>query len=76
MLKGYLGTQPPSLRAFMIRNTPIYAQKPLGRQLNTRVCGSESAHSFLHFRSIKNCLSTSTKTIHTLVRSAPDPVSS
>ena len=39
MLKAYLSAQPSSLSAFMICKT----QKPRGRQLNAKVCGSESA---------------------------------
>ena len=43
MLKAYLSTQPSSLSAFMISKTHITAQKPRGRQLNAKVCCSESA---------------------------------
>ena len=42
-LKAYLSTQPSSLSAFMISKTHTGAQKPHGRQLNTKVCGSKSA---------------------------------
>ena len=43
MLKAYLSAQLSSLSAFMIWKTHIVAQKPRGRQLNAKVCGSESA---------------------------------
>ena len=43
MLKAYLSTQPSGLSAFMTSMTHITAQKPRGRQLNAKVCGSESA---------------------------------
>ena len=42
MLKAYLSTQPSSLSAFMINKTHQVGQKPRGRQLNTKACGSES----------------------------------
>ena len=43
MLKAYLSAKPSSLSAFMISKTHITAQKLHGRQLNAKVCGSESA---------------------------------
>ena len=43
MLKAYLSTQPFPFRASVIIKTNILAQKPCGRQLNTKVCGNESA---------------------------------
>ena len=43
MVKAYISTLPSSLSAFMIRKTHISAQKPRGRQLNTKVCSSKSA---------------------------------
>ena len=43
MLKAYLSAQPSSLSAFVIWKTHTVAQKPRGRQLNAKVCGSESA---------------------------------
>ena len=43
MLKAHLSTQPSSFSAFMISKTHIIAQKPHGRQLNAKVCSSESA---------------------------------
>ena len=46
MLKAFLSTQPSSFSAFM---THIVAQKPHRRQLNAKVCGSESAISILYF---------------------------
>ena len=42
-LKAYLSTQASSLRAFVISKTHISGQKPRGRQLNKKVCGSKSA---------------------------------
>ena len=42
-LKAYLSAQASSLSAFVISKTHISGQKPLGRQLNAKVCGSESA---------------------------------
>ena len=42
-LKAYLSAQASSLSAFVISKTHIVAQKPRGRQLNAKVCGSESA---------------------------------
>ena len=42
MLKAYLSAQPSSLSTFMISKTHIVAQMPCGRQLNPKVCGSES----------------------------------
>ena len=41
-LKAYLGARPSSLSAFMISKTHIVAQTPCGRQLNAKVCSSES----------------------------------
>ena len=41
-LKTYLSVQASSLSAFMISKTYISAQKPRRRQLNAKVCGSES----------------------------------
>ena len=53
-LKAYLSIQASSLSAFVISKTHISGQKPRGRQLNTKVCGSESAIfrilSFFYFR--------------------------
>ena len=50
-LKAYLSVQASSLSAFVISKTHISGQKPHGRQLNKKVCGSKSAifviHSFL-----------------------------
>ena len=43
MLKAYLSAQASSLSAFVISKTLISGQKPCGRQLNTKVCGNESA---------------------------------
>ena len=43
MLKAYLSIQPSSSSVFMISKTHITAQKLRGRQLNAKVCGSESA---------------------------------
>ena len=43
MLKAYLSTQPSCMNAFKISKTHVVAQKPRGRQLNEKVCGSESA---------------------------------
>ena len=43
MLKAYLSVQASSLSAFAISKTHISGQKPRGRQLNTKVCGHESA---------------------------------
>ena len=43
MLKAYLSSQASSLSAFVISKIHIVAQKPHGRQLNTKVCGSKSA---------------------------------
>ena len=42
-LKAYLSIQASSLSTFVISKTHISGQKPRGRQLNTKVCGSESA---------------------------------
>ena len=44
-LKAYLNAsaQPSSLSAIMISKTHIVAQRPRGRQLNAKVCSSESA---------------------------------
>ena len=42
-LKAYLSTQASSLSAFVISKTHISGQKPRGRQLNAKVCGSKSA---------------------------------
>ena len=44
-LKAYLSTQASSLSAFVISKThiPVVAQTPCRRQLNAKVCGSESA---------------------------------
>ena len=42
-LKAYLITQHSSFRASMISNTNILSQKPCGRQVNTKVCGSKKA---------------------------------
>ena len=42
-LKAYLSTQASSLTDFVISNIHISGQKPHGRQLNAKVCGSESA---------------------------------
>ena len=42
-LKAYLSAQASSLSAFVISKTHISGQKPRGRQLNAKVCGSESA---------------------------------
>ena len=42
MLKAYLSVQLSSLSAFVIWKTHIVAQKLHGRQLNAKVCGSES----------------------------------
>ena len=39
----YLSAQPSSLSAFMISKTNVGAQKPRGRQLKAKVCGSVSA---------------------------------
>ena len=52
-----LSTQPSSLSAFMISKTHITAQKLRERQLNAKVCGSESAifsHSFFFLSSDHN----------------------
>ena len=43
MLKAYLHTQASSLSAFVINKTHIVTQKPRGRQLNAKVCGSKNA---------------------------------
>ena len=43
MLKAYLSAQASSLSAFVISKTHISGQKPRGRQINAKVCGSESA---------------------------------
>ena len=40
--KAYLSVQASSLSAFLISKTHISGQKPRGRQLNTKVCGSKS----------------------------------
>ena len=42
-LKAYLSAQASSLSAFVISKTHIVGQKPRGRQLNAKVCGSKSA---------------------------------
>ena len=42
-LNAYLSTQASPLSAFVISKTHISGQTPCGRQLNTKVCGSESA---------------------------------
>ena len=42
-LKAYLSAQAFSLSAFVISKTHISGQKPHGRQLNRKVCGSKSA---------------------------------
>ena len=42
-LKAYLSAQTSSLSAFVISKTHISGQKPRGRQLNVKVCGSKSA---------------------------------
>ena len=41
-IKAYLWAQACSLSAFVISNTQMVAQKPRGRQLNVKVCSSES----------------------------------
>ena len=41
--KAYLSIQASSLSAFVISKTHISGQKLRGRQLNAKVCGSESA---------------------------------
>ena len=41
--KAYLSIQASSLSAFVISKTHISDQKPRGRQLNKKVCGSKSA---------------------------------
>ena len=43
MQKAYLSIQTSSLSAFVISKTYISGQKPRGRQLNKKVCGSKSA---------------------------------
>ena len=43
MLKAYLSTQPSCMSAFKISKTHVVAQKHRRRQLNAKVCGSESA---------------------------------
>ena len=43
MINAYSSTQSSSLSAFVISKTFISAQKQCGRQLNAKVCGSESA---------------------------------
>ena len=43
-LKAYLRAQSSPLSAFMISKTHTSAQKSRGRQLNAKVCGSESSH--------------------------------
>ena len=43
MQKAYLSAQASSLSAFLISKTHINGQKPRGRQLNKKVCGSKSA---------------------------------
>ena len=43
MLKANLSAQASSLSAFVISKTHISGQKPHGRQLNAKVCGSKSA---------------------------------
>ena len=42
-LKAYLCAQACTLNAFVISKIHMVAQKPRGRQLNAKVCGSESA---------------------------------
>ena len=42
-LKAYLSAQASSLSAFVISKTHVSGQKLRGRQLNAKVCGSESA---------------------------------
>ena len=42
-LKAYLSAQASSLSAFLISKAHISGQKPRGRQLNKKGCGSESA---------------------------------
>ena len=42
MQKAYLSAQASSLSGSVISKTHIVAQKPLERQLNTKVCGSKS----------------------------------
>ena len=44
-LKAYLTTQPSSFRASVISNTNILSQRPCGRQLNTKVCGSKKVRA-------------------------------
>ena len=41
-LKAYLRVQASSLSAYVISKTHIVLQKPCGRQLNMKVCGSKS----------------------------------
>ena len=41
-LKAYLSAKVSSLTAFVISKTHISGQKPRGRQLNSKVCDSES----------------------------------
>ena len=78
-LKAYLSAQASSLSAIVISKTHISGQKPRGKQLNAKVCGSESAIFVIlcFFRQPKYLLTThrgcSTKMIHTSARSAPDP---
>ena len=43
VLKAYLSAQPSSSSVLMISKARIIAQKPHGRQLNTKVCGSKGA---------------------------------
>ena len=45
MLKAYLSAKASSLGAFVISNTHISGQKPRGRQLNAKVCGSKMPFS-------------------------------
>ena len=47
MTSPHLTAQPSSSTAFMINKTHVVTQKPRGRQLNTKVCGSESAIFYL-----------------------------
>ena len=43
MLKAYLSTQASRLSGFVISKTHTSGQNPHGRQLNAKVCGSDSA---------------------------------
>ena len=51
ILKAYLSTQPSCMNAFKISKTHVVAQKPHGRQLNAKVCGSKSV-IFVFFLSL------------------------